>query len=303
MHGAGIVKRANVTQQPAAPLQKFPAPSKRFSHVHVDLVGPLPSSEEGHMYLLTVIDRSTRWVEAIPLKNMEASTCAEHFVSGWVSRFGIPATVTTDRGTQFTSSTWAALCRQLGTEHILTTAFHPQANGMVERVHRQIKDALPSCTAGAAWHAHLPWVLLGLRAVPKEVSGISSAEMVLGIPLHLRGEFLDVPEPPRTCFTPNQPRTCSYGEVAANPPPPLAQARYIYVRRGGRVPPLMPLQVGPYEVLHKHAKTFTLRVGENEEVFSLDRLKAHTGPAPLLPASPPLRGRPPSCPQVQPASS
>jgi transposase InsO family protein len=144
-------QRGKVTKQPAAPLQKFPVPSKRFSHVHVDLVGPLLSSEDGHVYLLTIIDRSTRWVEAIPLKNMEATTCAEHFVSGWVSRFGVPATVTTDRGTQFTSSTWAALCSQLGMEHILTTAFHPQANGMVERVHRQIKDALRARAAGAAW--------------------------------------------------------------------------------------------------------------------------------------------------------
>jgi hypothetical protein len=126
--------------------------------------------------------------------------------------------------------------------------------------------------------------------------------MVLGAPLHLPGELLDGPEPPRTCFTPSQPRTCSYAETVASPPPHLAQARHVYVRRGGRVPPLSRLYVGPYEVLHRNAKTFTLRVGEKEEIFSVDCLKAHTGPAPLLPASPPLRGRPPACPLVQPAS-
>ena len=59
--------------------------------MHVDLVGPLPASAEGHVYLLTVVDRSTRWVEAIPLRNMEASTCKDSFISGWVARYGVPA--------------------------------------------------------------------------------------------------------------------------------------------------------------------------------------------------------------------
>ncbi len=135
------------------------------------------------MYLLTVIDRSTRWVEAMPLKNMEAANCVENFVAGWVARFGVPASVTSDRGAQFTSAAWVDLCARLGIQHVLTTAYHPQSNGMVERVHRQLKEALRARAAGAAWHSHLPWVLLGLRAAPKEESGCSSAEMVLGMPL------------------------------------------------------------------------------------------------------------------------
>jgi hypothetical protein len=63
--------------------------------------------------------------------------------------------------------------QRLGIQHILTTAYHPQANIRVERVHRQIKDALLACAAGVAWHSHLPWVFLGLHAVPKEDSTFS----------------------------------------------------------------------------------------------------------------------------------
>jgi hypothetical protein len=70
-------QRGRVTKQPSALLQDFPVLAKHFSHVHVDLVGPLPPSEEGHVYLLTIIDRTTRWVEVVPLKNMEAATCEE----------------------------------------------------------------------------------------------------------------------------------------------------------------------------------------------------------------------------------
>jgi hypothetical protein len=91
--------------------------------------------------------------------------------------------------------------------------------------------------------------------------------------------------------------------MAARPPAHLSQARFVYVRKGGRVPPLAPLYAGPHKVIHKSAKTFTIRVGDKEEVVSVDRLKAHTGPGPAEPVSPPLRGRPPARPRVQPASS
>ncbi len=84
------------------------------------------------------------------LKNMEAVT----YLTGRIARFGNPATVTSDRGTQFTSATWPGLCNCPGIEHILTTAFHSQANGMVERVHRQIKDALGA--RGWRWMAQPP---------------------------------------------------------------------------------------------------------------------------------------------------
>ncbi len=66
-------QRGKVHKYPAAPVQAIPVPTRKFSHVHVDLVGPLPASSEGHVYLLTIIDRLTRWFEAVPLRNMEAS--------------------------------------------------------------------------------------------------------------------------------------------------------------------------------------------------------------------------------------
>ncbi len=58
------------------------------------------------------------------------------------SRFSIPALITSDRGPQFTGAVWAVLCQKLGIQHILMTAYHPQANGMVKRFHRQLKQAL-----------------------------------------------------------------------------------------------------------------------------------------------------------------
>ncbi len=177
-------QRGKVHKQPAAPVQAIPVPARKVSHVHVDLVGPLPASSEGHVYLITIIDRSTRWFKAVPLRNMEASTRVDALISSWVACFGVPETVTTDRGTQFTSALWSSAYTSLGVKHVLTKAYHSQSNGMVERVHRR------ACGAGPAWHYHLPWVLLGLLAAPKEDSSVSSAELVTGTPLVLPGQLL-----------------------------------------------------------------------------------------------------------------
>jgi hypothetical protein len=75
-------------------VQPIPVPAARFTHIHVDLVGPLPVSAEGYQYLFTVIDRSTRWAEAFPLKAVATADCVDALISGWVAQFGVPALIT-----------------------------------------------------------------------------------------------------------------------------------------------------------------------------------------------------------------
>ena len=77
----------------------------------------------------------------------------------------------------------------LNTAHPQTTAYHPEANGVVERLHRHLKDALKARAAAANWSEEIHWVLLGLRAQPREDNGLSSAESVFGCPLVLPNEF------------------------------------------------------------------------------------------------------------------
>ena len=134
--------QSKIVRHVRAPLEHLPVPDDRFSVLHVDLVGPLPVSE-GYSYLFTVIDRYTRWVEAIPLVTMTAEDCAKALIRNWMSRFGIPAQVVSDRGRQFVSHLWQELHRLLGIREVHTTSYHPQANGMIERVHRTIKVREP----------------------------------------------------------------------------------------------------------------------------------------------------------------
>ena len=114
-------------------------------------------------YLFTIIDRFTQWPEAIPLPDAKTPTCTNALIRGWISRFGVPADITSDRGPQFTSSLWSNLNKMLGIKQQHTTAYHPQANGMVERLHRQLKDSLKARTTSPHWMEHLPFTLLGLR--------------------------------------------------------------------------------------------------------------------------------------------
>ena len=144
-------QRSKVTQHTKAPVHVIPVPARRFSHLHVDLVGPLPSSS-GCEWLLTVVDRTTRLPEAIPLASTTASVCADALVTHWISRFGVPANLTSDRGPQFVSALWDRLCTILGIVHHQTSAYHLASNGMVERFHRSLKNTLRARCADSLWN-------------------------------------------------------------------------------------------------------------------------------------------------------
>ena len=280
-------QRAKVSQHTVAPLMPLPMPPKRFDSLHVDLVGPLPESQ-GFTYLLTIVDRFTRWPEAIPLSVISAATCARAFLYHWVSRHGVPSTLTSDRGRQFVSDLWTKTASLLGTSTNTTTSYHPQANGLVERMHRTMKSALKAkLGSDPNWVDALPLVLLGMRAAVKNDLHCSVAEMVFGEPLRLPGEFC----------------VASDGDMAADPAfvadlrqkirllrpiPPvwhggesrrsyvsqeLSSATHVFVRVGPRKTPLQSPYQGSFKVLERREKYFKLDLGNRHDMVSLDIIK------------------------------
>uniref|UniRef100_A0AAV2L6A5 Integrase catalytic domain-containing protein n=1 Tax=Knipowitschia caucasica TaxID=637954 RepID=A0AAV2L6A5_KNICA len=134
-HPGRKASRSKVHRHTKAPLEPFVVLERRFDHVNVDLVGPLPPSRD-FTYLLTMVDRTTRWPEAVPLASIMSADVARTFIGTWVSRFGTPSDPSSDRGAQFTSEIWNAVAGGLGVKLHRTTAYHTQANGLCERFHR-----------------------------------------------------------------------------------------------------------------------------------------------------------------------
>ena len=305
---------AKVHQHIRAPLQQFEKPAARFAHVHVDLVGPLTSSK-GHTHLLTVIDRFTRWPEAIPLAQTDAASVGAAFALNWVARFGVPSDITSDRGPQFTAGIWRGLAESLGSRIHHTTVYHPQANGIVERFHRSLKAALKARLTTTSWMEELPWVLLGLRTMPKEDLGTLVADMVYGAPLAVPGTFVAPSGNPEAAEHMRKMREMAgrlvpapdawHGNKRPYESEKLWDAEYVFIRRDAAQGPLQKPYTGPYRVLKKEAKYFTVLCGEREENVSVDRLKAakaEPGQAPA-PAIPPRRGRPPKQREERPAAA
>lgn len=276
-------QRAKVTRHNHSPLQDFDLVSRRFDHVHIDLVGPLPPNR-GFNYLLTLIDRFTRWPEAIPISDISADSVARAFVSNWISRFGLPSKVTSDQGRQFLSCLFSSLNRLLGTKLTHTSPYHPSSNGIVERFHRSLKQGL-RCYDSNSWVDALPIVLLGLRSALKEDIQSTCAEMVYGTPLRLPGEFLhpSVPNPTDpTSFLTNLRKAM----LALQPTPTSAHCKphvfihssldtcsHVFVRNDSIKPTLTPLYDGPFKVLERSTKTYKIACNGRQPVISIDRLK------------------------------
>ncbi|GBM70625.1 hypothetical protein AVEN_7059-1 [Araneus ventricosus] len=132
-----------------------------------------------------------KWPEAQPLKDICAETVAETFFSSWPSRFGAPAILTTYQGGQFESSLFDALSKMIGAQKCRTTGYHPQANGVVEELHRPLKSVIKSQATECLTEV-LPIILLGLRASLKENVQCTPAELVFGTTVRLPGEVFDI---------------------------------------------------------------------------------------------------------------
>ncbi|XP_018324542.1 uncharacterized protein LOC108736574 [Agrilus planipennis] len=146
-------QKSKITRHVSTVPGTFTPPSNRFENVHVDIV-VMPYCE-GYRYL-SFWDSATHYDG--PRKQIESHLFRE-------------------------------LNALTGTTHLRTTVYHPESNGIVERLHRQLKAAI-KCHRTAKWTETLSTVMLGIRSAWKDDLQSTAAEMVYGEPLRLSGEFL-----------------------------------------------------------------------------------------------------------------
>jgi hypothetical protein len=136
------------------------------------MVGKLYKSwPGGHVYMLVAIDKFTKWVEAAPVTTQD-STAAINFIKSIVFRFGVPHSIITDNGTNFTSKEFKSYCESMGIKLKFASVAHPKTNGQVEKANRLICNGIkkrllaPLEKAKHAWVDKLPSVLWSIRTTP-----------------------------------------------------------------------------------------------------------------------------------------
>ena len=174
----------------------------------------------------------------------------------------------------------------VGAQHYHTTAYHPAANGMVERLHRQLKAAI-MCHSTSRWTEALPLVLLGVRSAWKEDVQASAAELVYGEPLRLPGQFLS-PSDDHTTADMTQlatrlrshmakltPKSTTWHRISPfYVPRDLNNSSHVFLRQDHVRRSLEPPYAGPFKVLERHPKYYKVEVSGKPVNVSLDRLKS-----------------------------
>ena len=294
--------------------------NSRFEAVCIDIVGPLPAVNSPgtnvpvpYRYLLTCIDRATKWIEAIPLPDISAKTVAFYFLHGWISRFSTPLYLLTDRGPQFESELFYELSKIIGFHRLRTAAYRPATNGLIERSHRTLKAAIMA--KRQEWLTSLPVILLGVRCMPNE-SGISPFLAVTGkTPLSPRDLFVKpcINQEISSEFIRNfarQMKTLDFSELpdfhnkpVVYIPKKLENCSHVWLRVDRVRRSLEAPYDGPFKVIKRNERVFTIELptGQHETV-SIERCKPavlptenpirYFGSQPAVPSSPPLAPSP-----------
>jgi hypothetical protein len=147
-------------QKPAGLLQPLPIPEWKWDNVGMDFITGLSRTKSGYDSIWVVVDRLTKVAHFIPVKTTYTSArLAKIYMNRIVCLHGVPKSIVSDRGTQFTSHFWRQLHESLGTRLEFSTSFHPQTDGQTERVNQILEDMLRACALdyGSSWDDNLPY--------------------------------------------------------------------------------------------------------------------------------------------------
>jgi transposase InsO family protein len=175
---------ARKTNLPAHVLQTIPV-TWPFAVWGMDIVGPLRKAPRGYTHLLVVVNKLSKWIAARPITNLRAEQVVLFFTD-IIHRFGVPNSIITDNGSQFTGRKFLELCDKNHIRVDWAAVAHPQTNGQVERANGMILQGLKPRIldrlnkSGRKWLQELPTVVWSLRTTPSRATVFTSFFLVYG---------------------------------------------------------------------------------------------------------------------------
>ena len=179
-HTCQVIGKPNQCKQ-VAPLVLIPATEEPFNRVIIDCVGPLPKTKAGNQYLLTIMCSSTRFPEAIPMKNIKAPKIVAALVK-FFTLVGLPKAIQSDQGSNFMSGLFQQVMYELGIKQYTSSAYHPQSQGALERFHQTLKNMMRSYCyeQGRDWDEGVHLLLFAVREAVQDSLGFSPFELLFG---------------------------------------------------------------------------------------------------------------------------
>ena len=166
---------------PKAPLgdMRVGAPMDRLA---VDILGPLPVTPRSNRFIMVVTDAFTKWVEAIPIPDQTAPTCASYLLNEVISRFGCPLNLHSDQGRNFESQIFTELCKLLEVRKTRTSPRNPRCNGQTERFNKTLVPMIRAFIKGEQknWDLYLGCLTSAYRATENESTGFTPNFLMLG---------------------------------------------------------------------------------------------------------------------------
>ena len=102
-----------------------------FELVSIDICGPLPQTSNGNRYIVSMIDKFSRFCLLEPVKNIKTLTIIKAFQK-WLNLLGAPQNLLSDNGTQFTSEIFRTFTETFNTKQHFSTPHYPESNGQIE---------------------------------------------------------------------------------------------------------------------------------------------------------------------------
>ena len=165
-----------------APIMSMPVPNYPFEIIGIDICGPFTETEDGNIYVLTIIDHFSGWPEAFAMQNKSTISVARILLNEIIPRHGCPRVIVSDRGTEFTSATVALINEKMRISHVKTSPYHPQSNGKTERFHRYMNDSLAKYSRNAPfqWDLYVPAMLMAYRTMTHSTTQKSPFLVIYG---------------------------------------------------------------------------------------------------------------------------